>query len=278
MRCIWGMRIQYNCIKGSYCNVRIKRKHIFMVPAIMTALALLVALIIRPKNFTVGHYLVIPATFAALAGIAGFLSLLAVAIVQKLHWEIRIYFFGQLAVPVFLIGLIVYLKIDSVIYNNTRANIEGNRSFISHHTNKWEDTLYLRALVQLETVVENDNDIDLDYSNIVTIDTVVNGYADSATIILFGYRHKGFPGQVLCSKHLVGRNYNQLIFFNEPLTHEVKIRMRELRKNAFKNMQKLKDLYKELKEKADTVHLKEFEELFKEMRDMGVDTLFLNEQ
>src|SRR5687768_4369119 len=113
MRCIWGMRMQYNCIKGSYCSMRITWKWVMAIPMTLVMAPVWVLLVTNPMDFLEDRrFLLFPFVAFLLCGLAAIFSYVVHVLDDRKHLKTRFFFWGQVAAAVLVIGLFTYKTIS----------------------------------------------------------------------------------------------------------------------------------------------------------------------
>src|SRR5690348_3726486 len=106
MRCIWGMRMQYNCIKGSYYSMPLTRKAILLVFIANILLAFLCAYILDPPSFFSDPEMFwqLPLVITIFSVTFFVFSRIAEVAINKKSKTNAVYFWGQIPVTLIILG------------------------------------------------------------------------------------------------------------------------------------------------------------------------------
>ena len=179
-----------------------------LVVAFNVLLALVLAAILSDKNDWTG-FLFVPIVVIIIAAVLAVVSLFIIVIVQKQHLEPKIYFFGQLAGTIAIIGFPAYMAGYHSTWDSKYGNIEANRSFAGRDSAEHPETMI--AFRQLEAKFADKNDLALQ-----SIYTHQEDTAIKSVIVFFIYNTSWSRKQYLTSKHVIGPFENKMIYFNVP--------------------------------------------------------------
>lgn len=163
-------------------------------------------------------------------------SLIIIAIVQKPHLEPKIYFFGQLAGTIALIGIPAFMiGYYRFAPEPSDAHILSNMSFLGRDSTEFPESMI--AFRQLEAGFENKNDIELQGMLAHEEDTTTRTF-----VIFFSYNTPGSKKEYLTSKHIISPTTSEMVYYNMPYSKNT-----ELQERQANNRRQLKNTIDSLK-------------------------------
>lgn len=213
---------------------KITKRTIFLVVIINLLLPIVVfSLIMREKMVNDPRmFWILPLTVAICSILMMFISLFAVAIIQKQRLEPLIYLVGQLVVTTAMLGL----PFVGLFSRQPAVDVDNRKTLTSHNDT---DSFRLRSLEQLENTFKNKNDFEIQES---LVEWSPNNTVDSICTVFLTYIIMKSPEHQRTSKHIFKGSRGKLVYSGIPYSeNEELMKIKEsMNREVLEAMEKFK--------------------------------------